>query len=301
MSIEQSFVNSFTRGGQFFNHFVKMAKDNLVRYVALGLLVTGVFGYLKWNKITDDHDKYILWNEATYLTILKVKPDLDKEVRLFHADGTETIIQMNERMLVPTYANDVERSLSLFWLSVRYGLLFGFAIFLIVMIAAGVIGRALGTDKHQRGARLSSVKDVKKIITKWNKLEAKKTGLIEYVPYELAGVPYPLRAETQHTMFVGSTGSGKTQGIAKVIAQIKARKDRAVVYDKMRSFPEQFYDPEHDIILNPLDARCPAWDIFADARHIVDWENMAQAFSGFYIGAYVTREIIKSPHMVHPR
>jgi len=265
MSIEQSFVNSFTRGGQFFNHFVKMAKDNLVRYVALGLLVTGVFGYLKWNKITDDHDKYILWNEATYLTILKVKPDLDKEVRLFHADGTETIIQMNERMLVPTYANDVERSLSLFWLSVRYGLLFGFAIFLIVMIAAGVIGRALGTDKHQRG------------------------------------VPYPLRAETQHTMFVGSTGSGKTQGIAKVIAQIKARKDRAVVYDKMRSFPEQFYDPEHDIILNPLDARCPAWDIFADARHIVDWENMAQAFSGFYIGAYVTREIIKSPHMVHPR
>ena len=278
MSIEQSFFNSFTRGGQFFNHFVRMAKDNLVRYFALAFLVTAVFGYLKWNKITDDHDKYVLWNEGTYRVILKVKPDLDKEVRLFHADGGETIVQMNERMLIPTYAADVERSMSLFWGAVRYGFIFGFTIFIIVMIAAGLIGRALGTDKHQRGARLTDAKKVKKIITSWNKVEAKKTGLIDYVPYELVGVPYPLRAETQHTMFVGSTGSGKTQGIAKVIAQIKARGDRAVVYDKMRSFPELFYNPEHDIILNPLDSRCPAWDIFADARHIVDWENMAQAF-----------------------
>lgn len=277
-NFERNSFNNFTRGGQFLNHFVRMAKDNLVRYVMISFFVTALFGWLKWDKIADEHDKYVMWNETTYVAILKVMPDVEKEVRLFRADGSEYVTDIKFRMNDDIYRQDFERAFALLKSAFWYGLIFGLLLLAIVMVAAAFIGKALGTDQHKRGARLESPKKVKKMLEQYNANQAKIMGLEDYEPYNLVGLPYPLRSETQHTMFVGSTGSGKTQAISDVVAQIKARGDRAVIYDKMRSFPERFYDPRVDVILNPLDKRCPPWDIFADARHLVDWENMAAAF-----------------------
>ena len=41
---------------------------------------------------------------------------------------------------------------------------------------------------------------------------------------------------------------------------VRSRGDSAIVYDPAREFVKRFYDPERgDIILNPLDKRCPYW------------------------------------------
>ena len=50
-----------------------------------------------------------------------------------------------------------------------------------------------------------------------------------------------------------------------------------MVYDKKGCFVQQFYRPGKDVILNPLDARSPAWNIWADCNDGADFETIAQA------------------------
>ena len=46
----------------------------------------------------------------------------------------------------------------------------------------------------------------------------------------------------------------------QILRQIKTRGDSAIVYDPAREFVQRFYDPKNgDVILNPLDKRCPYW------------------------------------------
>lgn len=70
----------------------------------------------------------------------------------------------------------------------------------------------------------------------------------------------PIHAEDQHVEIVGDTGSGKTTIIMQMLQQIEARGDSAIVYDPACEFIERFYDAGRgDIVLNPLDRRCPYW------------------------------------------
>jgi type IV secretory pathway TraG/TraD family ATPase VirD4 len=70
----------------------------------------------------------------------------------------------------------------------------------------------------------------------------------------------PLRAEAQHMQVIGDTGAGKSALLFQVLRQVRSRGDSAIVYDPAREFVKRFYDPESgDVILNPLDRRCPYW------------------------------------------
>lgn len=70
----------------------------------------------------------------------------------------------------------------------------------------------------------------------------------------------PARAEAQHMQIIGDTGAGKSALMFQVLRQVRSRGDSAIVYDPAREFVKRFYDPEHgDVILNPLDKRCPYW------------------------------------------
>lgn len=70
----------------------------------------------------------------------------------------------------------------------------------------------------------------------------------------------PRRAESQHMQIIGDTGAGKTAIMLQLLRQIKHRGDSAIVYDPAREFVKRFYDPTNgDVILNPLDRRCPYW------------------------------------------
>jgi type IV secretory pathway TraG/TraD family ATPase VirD4 len=70
----------------------------------------------------------------------------------------------------------------------------------------------------------------------------------------------PLRAEDQHFEIIGDTGSGKTTIIMQMLRQIEARGHSAILYDPACEFIERFYDEgRSDIVLNPLDRRCPYW------------------------------------------
>jgi hypothetical protein len=70
----------------------------------------------------------------------------------------------------------------------------------------------------------------------------------------------PSRAESQHMQIIGDTGAGKSALMFQVLRQVRSRGDAAIVYDPAREFVKRFYDPARgDVILNPLDSRCPYW------------------------------------------
>jgi type IV secretory pathway TraG/TraD family ATPase VirD4 len=70
----------------------------------------------------------------------------------------------------------------------------------------------------------------------------------------------PLRAEAQHMQIIGDTGAGKSALMFQVLRQVQSRGDTAIVYDPAREFVKRFYNPSRgDVILNPLDKRCPYW------------------------------------------
>jgi type IV secretory pathway TraG/TraD family ATPase VirD4 len=70
----------------------------------------------------------------------------------------------------------------------------------------------------------------------------------------------PLRKEAQHLQLMGDTGVGKTQLIMQCLRQIRQRGDSTIVYDPACEYIQRFYDAGRgDIVLNPLDDRCPYW------------------------------------------
>jgi len=76
----------------------------------------------------------------------------------------------------------------------------------------------------------------------------------------------PAKAEAQHVQIIADTGAGKTTLIMQMLRQIRGRGDFAIVYDPALEYTRRFYDPRRDIILNPLDKRCPYWEPAEELR-----------------------------------
>jgi hypothetical protein len=70
----------------------------------------------------------------------------------------------------------------------------------------------------------------------------------------------PRSLESSHIMIMGDTGAGKSVLQRRVLMQIAGRQETAIVYDPALEYTSQFFNPARgDLILNPLDARCPYW------------------------------------------
>lgn len=88
------------------------------------------------------------------------------------------------------------------------------------------------------------------------------------------------KLESSHILIMGDSGSGKTSAMRQILRQVASRQEAAVVYDPALEFTPEFYLPERgDIILNPLDDRCPYWDMAEESRS--DDANAAMAAALF--------------------
>src|ERR1700678_161080 len=88
----------------------------------------------------------------------------------------------------------------------------------------------------------------------------------------------PKRAEAQHMQIIADTGGGKTVILLQILRQIKHRGDSAIVYDPARDFVRRFYDPKRgDVILNPLDTRCPYWGPSEELRRKSEAKSIAES------------------------
>lgn len=92
-------------------------------------------------------------------------------------------------------------------------------------------------------------------------------------------LPIPLRYEVLHFLVSGSTGSGKSELLARLLLALQLRRDcgdRAFVVDPGVSLAQKFLLPS-DCDLNPLDRRAPGWSPLAEMRSPTDATRMAKS------------------------
>jgi type IV secretory pathway TraG/TraD family ATPase VirD4 len=94
----------------------------------------------------------------------------------------------------------------------------------------------------------------------------------------LAGVEIPQPDESKHFKVIGTTGTGKSTAIARLLEGALARGDRAVIADPDGGYLKRFYEPARgDVILNPFDERSARWDLFAEIDLPYDVEQLARS------------------------
>ncbi|HEX3951868.1 MAG TPA: type IV secretion system DNA-binding domain-containing protein [Steroidobacteraceae bacterium] len=93
----------------------------------------------------------------------------------------------------------------------------------------------------------------------------------------LAGVAIPQADESKHFKVIGTTGTGKSTAIRKLLGAAIARGDRAVFADPDAGYLERFYDRYRgDIVLNPFEPESARWDVFAEIKQSFDVEQVAR-------------------------
>src|ERR1700738_4442386 len=95
-------------------------------------------------------------------------------------------------------------------------------------------------------------------------------------PLGLAGLAVRAADETNHSKFIGTTGTGKSTAITELLEGALERGDRAVFADPDGGYLARFHDRSRgDVILNPFDPRSVKWDPFAEIHTAYDVEQLA--------------------------
>jgi type IV secretory pathway TraG/TraD family ATPase VirD4 len=112
-----------------------------------------------------------------------------------------------------------------------------------------------------------------------DRLIARVRAQMKFSVYDLVigDIFVPLDAETKGFLIVGRPGTGKTQIISQILDVLKFRGSKAIVHDHKSDYLASFYNPETDVIFNPLDARCVPWDVFSRVVGPWDLESIATA------------------------
>ncbi len=82
-------------------------------------------------------------------------------------------------------------------------------------------------------------------------------------------------------------GGGKSNAIRQLPRQVREREESAIVYDPAMDFVSEFYSPARgDLILNPLDQRCPYWGLGDE----IDRDETAATIAAAFLPERSTRK-----------
>lgn len=92
---------------------------------------------------------------------------------------------------------------------------------------------------------------------------------------KIGELPLIKDSEIQNFCLHGTVGSGKSEVIRRLMNYARQRGDMVIVYDRSCEFVKSYYDPGTDKILNPMDARCAAWDLWRECLTQPDFDNVS--------------------------
>lgn len=140
---------------------------------------------------------------------------------------------------------------------------------MLVAAVVGAIGIVIGgmlDARYNREARIGRwLKGPRLVSARRFNRETKGDG-IEIPLDDAPAIRIARDREAHHIQIAGDTGSGKSTIVRRLLYQIEARNEVAIIFDPDREFVKEFFSEERgDWILNPKDDRCPYWPIGEEA------------------------------------
>lgn len=286
---------NFTRGSQLLGHFGFMFAAGLKGPLIIAAVVISSTSWWTLSSALTDYEIYLIWMRvyAAAYGFMEFNPDKLVTVKTVFGGTMELPIGMLGSFppVVRAWDHMTHLVASAAWRSA----LFLVPAFLLFYGFAARFGGKAKARVYVRGAQLVELRELVRRLRKHNrqKRNLERTAAMgwkwrlcfpwelakafPYRPSHIAGVVYPWRLEQSHAMLVGTTGTGKSVAISAMIEEARAKGQNCVVFDLTGAFIEQFYDAKRDIILNPLDARCPQWSLFDECRTEADFWTAADA------------------------
>lgn len=262
-----SLTKNFTQGGQVTLHNLRMIRQVLNVTLGTTLLISLLFfGFKTWQ----DHTLYQRQITLTYL-VAQFKTgipfgDISKRTQTFvYEDGKKQKVRSIDVLNDPWMKNQIGYVEDMLITNFFLSLLVFLSTFLSFIGFWIWRGKARMKKEILSGSREASMHDVITIMRQKKKVS----------DLYLDKMPLLKDSETKHILLVGTIGSGKTNTFNHLLPQIRKRQQKAVIVDTTGVFVEKFYNPKTDIILNPLDTRTQAWDIWRECENDIHADELA--------------------------
>ena len=265
-------LKNFTRGGQTTMHAIRMFGQVSKRIILLSFLLYLAIGGLFMQQKTTKYQWYLLMHYGQALLELSIQGN-----QAVHQvkEPTGKVISMEAKKFIKhrfliQELNDLSRLIqNIFITSLKVSGVFIFGCIILLRYR----GKLQSINQEIRGALFLEPKLLKKLLKQRKKCSDLTIG----------DVPLVKDSETRHILITGTTGSGKSVCMMELMDKIRHRAQRAIVYDDSGTFIKHYYRQGRDIILNPLDKRCPAWNIWQDGYDLADFEAMAASLMPLHL------------------
>lgn len=286
---------NFTRGSQLLGHFGFMFAAGLKGPIMVAVGTIAGMTYWMLSDGLSDHERYLVWMRIYAAIYGFMELDPQKLIALETGLGGTMQLPASELASFPTVSRAWDQMSELLRAALTRSALFLVPALVAFYWFAARFGSRSKERKHERGAMLVTLHELVEEVrahnnkerareltaamgSKWRlTLPSEIAKVFPYRPSHLAKVTYPWRLEQSHAMLIGTTGMGKTVALSDMLEEARANGQRAVVFDLTGTFIEHFYESDRDIILNPLDARCPQWSVFDECRDEAEFSAAAEA------------------------
>lgn len=252
-TLHNSAVGDFTRGGQVTIHFLRMIGQVFQKFGLASVMLYGFVTMGFWFGKTTEHERYlgtryVMATAGVWLgngaNVTDIRLENGRVIKASISSlATSPKMRQNARGLAGAWLKSMGQSV----------FVAGFLI-LVLLVWLFKFGRSQRAEKHLRGGKVVDGPELAKLI--------RSKGLAG--PYEFGGIPLVKDFETAHTLFAGSSGTGKTTGMYELMKQIRKRGDRVVCFSPSGDFLSWFYRADKDTILNIFDGRSPRWDLWGE-------------------------------------
>ena len=259
-------LGSWTRGGQAIVHNVRMTTQVFVQTAVAGTVIW--IGGILWYAFekSSEYERFVLAKLAQ-ASVMGEGPAGSVAPLQFHGPDGQLYWTSPRALLDSAIAR---HTLAAFETYLLHGAAISGAVTLLILCWAWFYftrtGRGLGSNQFLRGARFGSVRQIRRAL--WRHAAGS---------FEIGGVGVPDAFEPEHILICGAPGTGKTNIIVKMLAGIRKRSRRAIVYDTAGTFVEKFYRPGIDVLLNPLDLRADLWSPWVDVPRDYHYDQIAES------------------------
>ena len=289
-------ITDFNRGSQLIAHFAQMFAAGFRVPLFAGIVLFAGFTWYEFRGSLSDHQLYLIGIKLYAAVWGFMEFDSTKMVTLQSGFGGTFDLNIANVAGFPPVVRAWGAFVAVLEHAAWRTLLILAPLLIVFFWVAARFGEHSKARQHQRGRWLATTAELVRMVRAYNRAceadelrkalgrgwrfatraERANVGLL-HRPFSLAGVPWPWRQEQTHAMLIGSTGTGKTVAMMDLLDQIRARGTRSVVFDLTGAYVSTYFDPGRDIILHPLDARCPRWSIFDECRNAAEFMGAAEA------------------------